>query len=109
MSILREIEHGYETQFGNEADLKFRATVRCNSLLGHWAAQKLGMTGPETRQYARDIVEGDLENPEADGVFKRIRADFDAKGVIFSDHQLRRTMDELMSRALAELKGATGA
>jgi len=37
-------------------------------------------------------------------VFRKIRRDFDAKAVNQSDHQIRRTMDELMARAVAEVK-----
>jgi hypothetical protein len=32
-------------------------------------------------------------------VFRKIRADFDAGGVAQSDHQIRRTMEELMQTA----------
>jgi hypothetical protein len=37
-------------------------------------------------------------------VFRKIRRDFDAKGINQSDHQIRRTMDELMASAVAEVK-----
>jgi len=37
-------------------------------------------------------------------VFRKIRKDFDAKGIAQSDHQIRRTMDELMAKAVAEIK-----
>ncbi len=35
---------------------------------------------------------------------RKIRKDFDAKGVVQSDHQIRRTMDELMAQAVADIK-----
>jgi hypothetical protein len=37
-------------------------------------------------------------------VFSTIRKDFDEKGVAQSDHQIRRTMDEAMERAIAEIQ-----
>jgi hypothetical protein len=37
-------------------------------------------------------------------VFARLRRDFDAKGVAQSDHQIRRTMEELMAKAVEDLK-----
>jgi hypothetical protein len=37
-------------------------------------------------------------------VFRKIRRDFDTKGVNVSDHQIRRTMDELMASAVAQIK-----
>jgi len=33
-----------------------------------------------------------------------VRADFDAKKVVQSDHQIRRTMDELMQTAADQIK-----
>jgi hypothetical protein len=33
-----------------------------------------------------------------------VRKDFDAKSVAQSDHQLRRTMDELLEMAIAQIK-----
>jgi hypothetical protein len=39
-------------------------------------------------------------------VFRKIRKDFDAKGIGQSDHQIRRTMDELMAKAVAEIKAS---
>ena len=39
-------------------------------------------------------------------IFGKIRKDFDAKGVAASDHQIRRTMEELMAKAISEVKTA---
>ena len=36
-------------------------------------------------------------------VFRKIRADFDAKKVDQSDHQIRRAMDDLMATAIAQV------
>jgi hypothetical protein len=33
-----------------------------------------------------------------------VRRDFDAKGVAQSDHQIRRTMDEAMEKAIVEIQ-----
>jgi hypothetical protein len=34
----------------------------------------------------------------------KIRTDFDAKGVVQSDHQIGRVMSELMEKAIADIK-----
>ena len=39
-----------------------------------------------------------------DDVFRKIRRDLDAKGVKESDQQIRRTMDELMAKAVQEIQ-----
>ena len=46
----------------------------------------------------------DLEEAGDDDVFRKIRRDFDAKGVAESDHQIRRTMIDLMETAIAQIK-----
>ena len=39
-------------------------------------------------------MKADLAEPGEEDVFRKIRADFDAKGVDQSDHQIRRMMAE---------------
>ena len=78
-----------------------QATARRNRMMGAWAAEKLGLTGADAEAYARDVLLAD-----AAGLFAKLRKDFDAKGVAQSDHQIRRTMDELMEQAIAQIKAA---
>jgi hypothetical protein len=104
MTTFRDIEKGYEAKFAIDEDLKFRARVRCTRLVGQWAAQKLGLAGVPAETYAKEVVMADLEKPGTDGVFRKIRADFDGKGVQQSDHQIRRTIEEQLANALADLK-----
>ncbi len=37
-------------------------------------------------------------------MFRKIRADFDAKGVGQSDHQIRRKMADLMGEAISQIE-----
>jgi hypothetical protein len=39
-------------------------------------------------------------------VFRKVRKDFDAAGVEQSDHQIRRTMDELLAQAIEQVKNS---
>ena len=104
--FLRNREHS-ETAFAFDEDLKFKARVRSNSLIGYWAAQRLGLVGLAADLYAKDIVRIDLDKPDADSVFRKIRSDFYAHDVHQSDHRIRRTMDELRMRAAQEFKAET--
>ncbi len=49
-----------------------------------------GLTGAEAEAYAKEVVAADFEEAGDDDVFRKIRKDFDAKGVAQSDHQIRR-------------------
>ena len=66
---------------------EFKANARRNKLLGLWAAGKLGLSGADAEAYAKEVVVADLEEAGDDDVFRKIRKDFDAKGVTDSDHQ----------------------
>ena len=104
MTTFDKREEGFEKQFAVDEELRFKATARRNKLLGLWAAQKLGLSGADAEAYAKEVVLADFEEAGDHDVFRKIRSDFDAKGVKDSDHQIRRTMTELMARAIEEIK-----
>jgi hypothetical protein len=104
MTTFDKREEGFEKKFAHDEDLRFRANARRNKLLGLWAAEKLGLSGADADAYAKEVVMADFEEAGDHDVFRKIRKDFDAKAVAQSDHQIRRTMDELMEQAVAEIK-----
>jgi hypothetical protein len=106
MTTFDKREEGFEKQFAHDEELRFKANARRNKYLGHWAAQKLGLSGAEADAYAKAVVIADFEEAGDDDVFGKIRKDFDAKGVKESDHQIRRTMTELMEKAIADIKAS---
>jgi hypothetical protein len=106
MTTFDKREEGFEKKFAHDAELQFKANARRNKLLGLWAAQKLGISGAEADAYAKAVVVANLDEAGDSGVLQKIRNDFDAKGVALTDQELRRTMDELMARAVAEVKAS---
>ena len=107
MTNMKDRETAFESKFALDEEMRFRATARRNKLLGLWAAEKLGKTGDAADAYAKEVVASDFEEVGDDDVFRKVRQDFDAAGVAQSDHQIRRTMDELMAKAIEQIK--TGA
>ena len=106
MSEFNKRGDGFEKKFAHDADLRFRAEARRNKKLGLWAAAKLGKSGADAETYARTVIAADFEEAGDDDVFRKIRQDFDAAKVAQSDHQIRRTMDELMAAAIEEIQKA---
>lgn len=104
MASFEDREKGFERKFAHDEELKFKATARRNRLLGLWAAELLGITGDDAQAYAREVIKADLTAPGEEDVFDKIRADFDAKGVDQSDHQIRRQMADLLGEAVAQLE-----
>jgi hypothetical protein len=103
MSSFDKREEGFEKKFAHDEELKFKAHARRNKLLGLWAAEKLGLTGADAEAYAKEIVMVDFEEPGSEDIFRRLRKDFDDKAVAQSDHQIRRTMEEMLARAMTEI------
>ena len=101
---LEKREKGFESKFAHDEEMQFRAHARRNKLLGLWAAEKLGLSGAEAEAYAKTVIKADVEEAGDADVFRKIRADFDAKKVAQSDHQIRRHMDELLAVALEQMK-----
>jgi len=106
MATMDDRKDAFEKKFAHDEELKFKATARRNKLLGLWAAEKLGKTGEEAEAYAKSVVVADFEEAGDDDVFRKVRGDFDAAGVDQSDHQIRRTMDDLLDEAIAQVKNA---
>jgi len=104
MTTFDKREEGFEKQFAYDEELKFKANARRNKLLGLWAAEKLGLTGTAADAYSKEVILADFEEAGDEDVFRKLRKDFDAKGVDQSDHQIRRTMQELMAIAVAQIK-----
>lgn len=104
MSGFDKREEGFEKKFAHDEELRFKAAARRNKLLGLWAAEKLGKTGAEAEAYAKQVIAADFEEAGDDDVFRKVQSDFAAGGVEQSEHQIRRTMDELMAKAIEQIK-----
>jgi hypothetical protein len=104
MTTFDKRQDAFEAKFARDAELRFKAEARRNKLLGLWAAEKLGKTGEAAAEYAKTIVAADFEEAGEEDVFRKIRKDFDAAGVTQSDHQIRRTMTDLMTSAVAQIE-----
>jgi len=85
----------------------WKKTVRLNKLLGMWAAEKLGITGRDADAYSDALAVGTLD-PERSDVLSKIRKDFDAAGVVQSDEQILRVMNELTLQAGNQMPTAKG-
>jgi hypothetical protein len=102
MTTFDKREDAYEKKFVHDETLRFRAKARRDKQLALWAAEKLGRADKEA--YVAEVIAADIEQSGDEDVFRKIRGDFDAAGVAQSDHQIRRTMDELLTKAMAEIK-----
>lgn len=104
MTTFDKREEGFEKKFAHDEELRFKATARRNKLLGLWAAEKMGLSGPAADAYAKEVVVADFEEAGDDDVFRKVRKDFDVKSVAQSDQDIRKAMIDLMAQAIEQIK-----
>ncbi len=99
MTMFDRREKGFEDKYKHDQELQFKVEVRRNKLLGLWVAEMLGKSEDEAKAYARDVVAADFEEPGDADVVRKVLADFEDAGTDFSEHRLRKKMDELLEIA----------
>ncbi|KUO57766.1 MAG: hypothetical protein APF80_03020 [Alphaproteobacteria bacterium BRH_c36] len=108
MTTFDDREKAFEKKFAHDQDLKFKSEARRNNMLGVWVAEKLGMTGDEVAAYQKEVRRADLAEAGDEDVFRKVRADLDAKGVSVSDEELRAQMITAMEQAIAQIEKERG-
>lgn len=104
MTTFDNREKAFEKKFALDEELKFKAEARRNNLLGAWAAEKMGISGDAVADYQKAVRRADLEEAGDDDVFRKVRGDFDAKGISISDEELRDKMVSCMEQAITQIE-----
>jgi len=105
MTTFDERKKGFEAKYKHDQETQFKVTARRNKLLGLWAAEQMGLTGPAAEEYAKSIVAADFEKPGDQDVVSKILTDLKAKGIDMSEHRLRKHMSELTALAREQMAG----
>lgn len=106
MTTFDDREKGFEKKFAHDQDLKFKAEARRNKMLAEWAGAKLGMSAAEIEDYVKAVRKADLAEKGDEDLFRKIRGDFDAKGVKVADADIRNQIQQLLAKAVSEIEGA---
>ena len=105
-SSFKDRERAEEAKFAMDSETEFKVMARRNKLLGLWAAELMNLTGADADNYAKEVVMSDLEEAGDEDVFRKVRRDFDAKGVDRSDQRIREQMAELLPIARDQILGS---
>jgi hypothetical protein len=108
MTTFDERERAYERKFAHDEELRFKATVRRNKLLGLWAAEQLGLSGADADAYAKEVIRADFQKPGDEDIVAKLREDFDAKNVAQTDDQIRVALAETMATAVRQIEAERG-
>ena len=96
-------EKNYEAKWAHDEDLRFRTLARRNRLLGHWAAEQMGLTGAAAQSYANVLLELEVRGGRDEDIARKLREDFTARQIALSDHAIHRKMEELLAVAADEI------
>ncbi|MFM7345664.1 MAG: DUF1476 domain-containing protein [Tagaea sp.] len=79
MTAFDDRKSAFENKFKHDQELQFKVNARRNKLVGLWAAEKLGKTGPDAEAYAKEVVASDFEKAGDDDVIEKLEKDLGAK------------------------------
>ena len=105
MTTFDKRKDAFESKFAHDASLRFKAEARRNKLLGLWAAELLGKTGPDADAYAKEVVLSDFEEAGDDDVLRKVAKDLESKGI--GEQQIRAKMLELLATAVKQVQTGT--
>ena len=102
MTTFDKREEGFEKKFAHDEELRFKAMARRNKLLGLWAAELLGKSGPDADAYAKEVVLADFEEAGDNDVVRKVVKDLEGKGV--TEQDIRAKMAELLALAVSQIQ-----
>ena len=100
MTSFDDRETAFESKFAHDADMQFRAEARANKLLGLWAAELMGKSGPAATEYAMTVVSADFEEAGIEDVVRKVAADLTGQA---SADEIRAKLKSLLPEAKAQL------
>jgi hypothetical protein len=105
MTDFRDRERAEEAKYAMDQDTAFRVAARRNRLLGHWAAEQMGLTAEETDAYAKAVIQADFEEAGDEDVIRKLLGDLTAAGCDIDEAGVRSALDEKNVEARRQLMG----
>ena len=102
MTTFDKREQGFEAKFIHDEELRFKATARCNKMLGDWAAAQLGLTGDAAARYANELVTANLESQSTDETLHKVSRDLAPNGI--SEQEVAQRMNAFLHIALEQIE-----
>ena len=103
MTDFNDRQKGEERKFAMDAETAFRVSARRNRLLGHWAAEKMGLSPEETEAYAKAVIQADFEEAGDEDVIRKVLGDLVAAGCDADDAAVRAALEEKSIEAKRQL------
>ena len=108
MSTFDDRERAFETKYARDQEMQFRITARRNKLLGHWAANLMGLSQAEADAYASDVIRADFEEAGDEDVIRKVLGDLTSAGVECDEARIRETLAHKTVEARRQLMESQG-
>ena len=105
MTMFDDRERAEEARFAHDAETLFRIQARRNKLLGHWAAERMGLDAAETESYARQVVQAEFEESGDEDVIRKVLGDLLLAGLDVTEGEVRRAVEDKAVEARRQLMG----
>jgi hypothetical protein len=105
MTTFNDRERGEEAKFAHDEDMMFRIHARRNRLLGHWAAERMGLSAAEADAYAKAVVQADFEEAGDEDVVRKLLGDLVSAGVDADEGEVRAALEAKAIEARRALMG----
>jgi hypothetical protein len=103
MTTFDDREKAFESLFGHDQEMTFKALARRNKLLGLWAAGQMGKSGAAAETYARNLVTASLERPGKFDIVETLMRDLASAGKPTEEHTIRRQGARLLVEAKQQI------
>ena len=105
MTTFDDRERGEERKFAHDEEMMFRIQARRNRLLGHWAAERMGLSAAEAEAYAKAVVQADFEEAGDEDVVRKLIGDLTSAGIDVSEADIRAALEAKQVEARRMLMG----
>ena len=106
MTTFDDRERAFENKYARDQEMQFKVVARRNRLLGHWAANLMGLTDVEAEAYAKDVVRADFEEAGDEDVIRKVLGDLTSAGVECDESRIREALAHKTVEARRQLMEA---
>jgi len=99
MTSFNDREKAFENMYARDQELQFKIVARRNRLLGHWAADLMGLTAEEADSYAKDVVRADFEEAGDEDVIRKLMGDLTFANVDCDEARIREALEDKFAEA----------
>ena len=104
MNKFDERQKSFEKKFQIDQEFQFKVQARSNKYIAEYVSSKLGKTEQEKQKYITEIIKADMKESGKDGVFRKIKKDFEIASIDVEDSEIKDQIEKALLRAKEDFK-----